>query len=47
MRWDNTHIVRRVLRWMNAVRQGKLDHKSIKYPAEFVPGGSIGPVWKG
>jgi DNA-binding LacI/PurR family transcriptional regulator len=47
MRWDNTHIVRRVLRWMDAVRQGKLDRKSIKYPAEFVPGGSIGPVWKG
>jgi hypothetical protein len=30
-----------------AVRKGKADRKVINYPAEFVPGGSIGPVWKG
>ena len=47
MRWDNAHIVRRVVRWVDAVRKGKPDRKSIKYPAEFVPGGSIGPVGKG
>ena len=47
MGWDNTPIVRRVVRWVDAVRKGKPDRKSIKFPAEFVPGGSIGPVWKG
>jgi len=47
MRWENAHILRRVLRWVDAVRKGKPDRKSIKYLAEFVPGGSIGPVCKG
>ena len=47
IRWDNTHIVRRVVRWVAAVSKGKADRKSIKFPADFVPGGSIGPVWKG
>ncbi len=46
MRWDNRLIVRRVLRWMDAVRKGKADRKIINIPAEFVPGGSIGPVRK-
>ena len=45
MRWDNALIVRRVVRWVDAVRKGKADHKTINIPAEFVPGGSIGPVW--
>ena len=45
MRWDNRLIVRRVVRWVDAVRKGKADHKTINIPAEFVPGGSIGPVW--
>ena len=44
MRWDSAHLVRRVLRWVTAVRHGKPDRKSIKCPAEFVPGGSIGPA---
>jgi DNA-binding LacI/PurR family transcriptional regulator len=46
MRWDNAPIVRRVARWVDAVRKGKPDRKSVKFPAEFVPGASIGPVWK-
>jgi hypothetical protein len=45
MRWDYALIVRRVVRWVDAVRKGKADHKTINIPAEFVPGGSIGPVW--
>jgi DNA-binding LacI/PurR family transcriptional regulator len=45
MRWDNRLIVRRVVRWVDAVRKGKADHKTINIPAEFIPGGSIGPVW--
>ncbi len=47
MRWDPKPIVRRVVRWVNAVRRGKTDRKVINYPAEFITGGSIGPVWKG
>jgi hypothetical protein len=47
MQWDNALIVRGVVRWVNAVRTGKSVRKMIGCPAEFVPGGSIGPVWKG
>jgi DNA-binding LacI/PurR family transcriptional regulator len=47
MRWDNQLIVRRVVRWVDAVRKGKPDRKTINIPAEFIPGGSIGPVWTG
>jgi DNA-binding LacI/PurR family transcriptional regulator len=47
MHWDNRLIVRRVLRWVNSVREGKADRKSILIPAEFIPSGSIRPVWKG
>jgi DNA-binding LacI/PurR family transcriptional regulator/DNA-binding transcriptional regulator YhcF (GntR family) len=46
MRWDYSLIVRRVVRWVDAVRKGKADRKIINIPAEFVPGGSIGPVWR-
>ena len=45
MRWDNRLIVRRVVGWVDAVRKGRADRKTINIPAEFVPGGSIGPVW--
>ena len=45
MRWDNSFIVRWVVRWVDAVRKGKADRKTINISAEFVPGGSIGPVW--
>jgi LacI family transcriptional regulator len=44
MRWDNKLIVRRVVRWVNAVRKGNPDRKAINFPSEFVPGGSIGRV---
>jgi hypothetical protein len=44
MRWDNRPIVRPVVRWVAAVRRGKPDRKSINFPAEFIPGGSIGAV---
>ena len=47
MRWDPKPVIRRVLRWVKAVRKGKPDREIINFPAEFVPGGSIGPVWKG
>ena len=44
LRWDNAFIVRRVVRWVNAVRKGKPDRRVINVLAEFVPGGSIGPA---
>ena len=44
MRWDNPLIVRRVVRWVDAVRKGNPDRKILNIPASFVPGGSIGPV---
>ena len=47
LHWDNALIVRRVVRWVDTVRKGKPDRRVINYLAEFVPGGSIGPVWKG
>ena len=45
MSWDNRLIVRRVVRWVNGVRKGRADRKTLNIPAEFFPGGSIGPVW--
>jgi DNA-binding LacI/PurR family transcriptional regulator len=47
MRWDPKPVIRRVVRWVDAVRKGKADRKTINSPVEFIPGGSIGPVWKG
>ena len=47
MRWDNRIIVRRVVRWVDAVRKGKPDRNLTNYPAEFIPGASTGPVRKG
>jgi DNA-binding LacI/PurR family transcriptional regulator len=44
--WDTRPIVRRIIRWVAAVEKGRPDRKTINYPAEFVPGGSIGPVRK-
>ena len=32
---------------VEAARKGNPDRKAINFPAEFVPGGSIGPVRKG
>jgi hypothetical protein len=47
MTWDKTPIVRRVVRWAATVRKGGEDRKTINIAAKFVPGGSIGPVWRG
>lgn len=46
IRWDKNHIVRRVVRWVEAVRKGKADRKIINVQAKFVLGGSIKPVIK-
>ncbi len=44
MEWNNAHIVRRVVRWVAAVKKGNPDRETINVPATFVPGGSIGPA---
>ena len=44
---DPKPIVRRIVRWVSAVKKGTADRKSIIFPAEFVPGGSIGPAVQG
>lgn len=44
---DRLWSVKRAEPWVNAVRKGKPDRKIINFPAEFVPGGSIGPVGNG
>jgi DNA-binding LacI/PurR family transcriptional regulator len=47
IKWDYAPMVRRMVRWVAAVAKGKADRKVINIPAEFVAGGSIGPVWNG
>ena len=44
MEWNTGHIVRRLVRWVAAVRKGNPDRDTINFPATFVPGGSIGPA---
>jgi hypothetical protein len=36
--------VRRVVRWADNIARGKVDQRRALSPAEFVPGGTIGPV---
>ena len=47
MRWENGPIVRRIARWVEAARKGRADRETINYPAEFVPGETIGPARQG
>jgi hypothetical protein len=37
-------MVRRIVRWAANVASGKKDRRQTLIPAEFVPGGTIGPV---
>jgi hypothetical protein len=46
MEWDNAHIVRRVVRWVAAVKKGNPDRETINVPTTFVIGDSIGPAKK-
>jgi DNA-binding LacI/PurR family transcriptional regulator len=45
--WDDTPLVRHVVRWLAAVAKGRPNQKTVLFPAEFVPGGSIAPVRTG
>ncbi len=47
MRGNSLPIVRRIVRWVTAAQRGNADCTTINFPAKFIPGGTIGPVWKG
>ena len=42
--WDSGPITRRIARWVDQVALGKNDRRQLLSKAEFVPGGTIGPV---
>jgi DNA-binding LacI/PurR family transcriptional regulator/biotin operon repressor len=44
IRWDSRPVVRRIVRWADNVARGKDDRRQSFTKAEFVPGGTIGPV---
>jgi LacI family transcriptional regulator len=44
IRWDTRPVVRRVVRWAANVARGREDLRQTLTPAEFIPGGTIGPV---
>jgi len=44
IRWESGPVVRRVVRWAENVAHGREDLRQTLTPAEFVPGGTIGPV---
>ena len=44
IRWDSAPLVRRIVRWAARVGKGRKDVKQTGVPAEFIVGGTIGPV---
>ena len=44
VRWDHRPIVRRIVNWAANISQGKKDLRQTLTKAEFVEGGTIGPV---
>lgn len=44
IRWDSRPVVRRIVSWVANVSHGKPDQRQTLTPAEFVPGGTIGPA---
>jgi DNA-binding LacI/PurR family transcriptional regulator len=44
IRWDSRPLIRRILKWAAHVKHGKEDLHQTHTPAEFMPGGTIGPV---
>ncbi len=47
IRWDRRPVVLRVVNWAAHISRGKKDIRQVLTPAEFVSGGSIGPVCPG
>ena len=44
--WNPRPIVRHIVRWVTDVQRGKLDRRTVNFPAQFVPGESTGPAPK-
>lgn len=44
IRWDSPPVVRRIVRWAANVSRGKDDSRQTETKAQFVEGGTIGPV---
>jgi DNA-binding LacI/PurR family transcriptional regulator len=42
--WDGQPLIRRIVKWAGTVRRRRRDVRQVDFPAEFVPGGTIGPV---
>lgn len=42
--WDSRPLVSRVVRWVENIANGKVDLQQSTVPAEFLEGGTIGPV---
>jgi DNA-binding LacI/PurR family transcriptional regulator len=44
VRWDRKPVLRRVVGWANHIARGKRDRRETNTHAEFIDGGTIGPV---
>ena len=44
IRWDFRPVIRRIVNWASNVSRGKVDYTQTITPAEFLPGGTIGPA---
>ena len=44
IRWNHQPVARRVVGWVDNVASGKIDLRQTLTKAEFVPGGTVGPV---
>lgn len=44
IRWESRPMIRHILKWVRNVSRGKADQRQTETRAEFVPGGTIGPV---
>jgi DNA-binding LacI/PurR family transcriptional regulator len=42
--WDSRKLVQQVVRWANNIARGKIDTREDHVKAEFIEGGTIGPV---
>jgi len=44
VRWNDQLMVNRIAHWANNIRQGKEDSRQTRIDAEFIEGGTVGPV---
>jgi hypothetical protein len=42
--WDSRPVVNRIAQWANNIAKGKKDLKQVYTQAEFIEGGTMGPV---